>query len=88
MVRTDTTTPFEVLKVPGVQFAVASDSNYTFSGILGLGYSYPLTMNYPSVLNLMVSRNFIGAPIFSLGLGGEHDGASESVPLTTHVSMD
>jgi hypothetical protein len=69
-----------VLKVPGVQFAVASDSNYTFSGILGLGYAYPLTINYPSVLNLMVSQRFIGAPIFSLGLGGEHDGFSESIP--------
>lgn len=60
-----------------MQFAVASDSNYTYSGILGLGYAYPIAMNYPSVLNLMVSQKYIGAPIFSLGLGGEQDGFSE-----------
>lgn len=66
-----------MLQVPDVQFAVASDSNYTFSGVLGLGYTYPFSISYPSVLNLMVSQKFIGAPIFSLGLGGEQDGFSE-----------
>lgn len=66
-----------VFQVPAVQFAVASDSNYTFSGILGLGYTYPYSIPYPSVLNLMVAQELIGAPIFSLGLGGEMDGFSE-----------
>jgi hypothetical protein len=65
-----------VFQIPAVQFAVANDSHYTFSGILGLGYSYPYAINYPSVLNLMVSQKLISAPIFSLGLGGEQDGFS------------
>ncbi|KAK5662411.1 hypothetical protein OQA88_8322 [Cercophora sp. LCS_1] len=68
-----------MFQIPSVQFAVANDSNYAFSGILGLGYTYPYTMNYPSVLNLMVSRNLISAPIFSIGLGGEGDGFSEII---------
>lgn len=68
-----------VFRVPSVQFAVASDSNYTYSGVLGLGYAYPIALNYPSVLNLMVSQKFIGAPIFSLGLGGEQAGFSEII---------
>jgi hypothetical protein len=66
-----------VFQVPAVQFAVASDSNYAFSGILGLGYTFPYSIPYPSVLNLMVAQNLIGAPIFSLGLGGTMDGFSE-----------
>ena len=70
-----------MFQLPAVQFAVANDSNYTFSGILGLGYSYPYSISYPSVLNLMVSQRLIGAPIFSLGLGGEQDGFSKSSPL-------
>ncbi|KAH8885347.1 acid protease [Thozetella sp. PMI_491] len=68
-----------MVQLPAVQFAVADDSNYTFSGILGLGYSYPYSISYPSVLNLMVSQKLIGAPIFSLGLGGEGDGFSEII---------
>jgi hypothetical protein len=68
---------FTVFQVPEVQFAVASDSNYTFSGILGLGYTFPYSIPYPSVLNLMVAQELVGAPIFSLGLGGEMDGFSE-----------
>ncbi|KAK3385561.1 aspartic peptidase domain-containing protein [Podospora didyma] len=68
-----------MFQIPQVQFAVASDSNYTFSGILGLGYSYPYSINYPSVLDLMVSQKLISAPIFSLGLGGEQDGFSEII---------
>jgi len=67
-----------VFQIPSVQFAVANDSNYTFSGILGLGYAYPYSIQYPSVLNLMVSQKLIAAPIFSVGLGGEMDGFSES----------
>ncbi|KAB5582304.1 aspartic peptidase domain-containing protein [Coniochaeta sp. 2T2.1] len=68
-----------MFQVPQVQFAVASDSNYTFSGIMGLGYTYPYTIPYPSVLNLMVAQKLIGAPIFSVGLGGEMDGFSEII---------
>jgi hypothetical protein len=66
-----------VFHVPRVQFAVADDSNYTFSGVLGLGYAYPHTINYPSVLNLMVSNDMIMAPIFSVGLGGDQDNFSK-----------
>ncbi len=65
-----------MFQLPQVQFAVASDSNYVFSGILGLGYTYPYTINYPSALNLMVSKRMIQAPIFSLGLGGDTDNFS------------
>jgi hypothetical protein len=65
-----------VLEIPQVQFAVADDSNYTFSGILGLGYSYPYSINYPSVLTLMVAQEMIMAPIFGLGLGGDQDNFS------------
>ncbi|KAK0712433.1 aspartic peptidase domain-containing protein, partial [Lasiosphaeria miniovina] len=68
-----------MFQIPAVQFAVANDSNYTFSGILGLGYSYPYSINYPSVLDLMVSQKLISAPIFSLGLGGDQDGFSEII---------
>ncbi|KAK3312756.1 aspartic peptidase domain-containing protein [Apodospora peruviana] len=68
-----------MFQIPQVQFAVANDSNYTFSGILGLGYSYPYSINYPSILNLMVSQKLISAPIFSLGLGGDQDGFSEII---------
>ena len=67
-----------VFQIPQVQFAVASDSNYTFSGILGLGYAYPYSINYPSVLNLMVAQQMILAPIFSVGLGGDQDNFSTS----------
>ena len=73
-----------MFQLPAVQFAVANDSNYTFSGILGLGYSYPYSISYPSVLNLMVSQRLIGAPIFSLGLGGEQDGFSTSPSSQNH----
>ncbi|KAM7214966.1 hypothetical protein V8F06_009643 [Rhypophila decipiens] len=68
-----------MFQIPGVQFAVADDSNYTFSGILGLGYSYPYSISYPSILQLMVSQKMISAPIFSLGLGGDQDGFSEII---------
>ncbi|KAK4178987.1 aspartic peptidase domain-containing protein [Triangularia setosa] len=68
-----------MLQIPQVQFAVAADSNYTFAGILGLGYTYPYSIPYPSVLNLMVSQKMISAPIFSLGLGGDGDGFSEII---------
>lgn len=68
-----------MLQIPHVQFAVAADSNYTFAGILGLGYAYPYSIPYPSVLNLMVSQKMISAPIFSLGLGGDGDGFSEII---------
>ena len=71
-----------MFQIPGVQFAVANDSNYTFSGILGLGYSYPYSISYPSILNLMVSQKLISAPIFSLGLGGDQDGFSMIVSLS------
>jgi hypothetical protein len=69
-----------VFQIPQVQFAVAEDSNYTFSGILGLGYAYPYSIKYPSVLNLMVSQKMILAPIFSLGLGGDQDNFSKCLP--------
>ncbi|KAK0624261.1 aspartic peptidase domain-containing protein [Immersiella caudata] len=68
-----------MFRIPSVQFAVANDSNYTFSGILGLGYAYPYSINYPSILNLMVSQNMISAPIFSVGLGGDGDNFSEII---------
>ena len=69
-----------------MQFAVASDSNYTFSGILGLGYTYPYSINYPSVLNLMVSQKVIAAPIFSIVLGGDGDGFSTRGPAAVAES--
>ncbi|AEO68532.1 uncharacterized protein THITE_117234 [Thermothielavioides terrestris NRRL 8126] len=68
-----------MFQIPQVQFAVANDSNYAFAGILGLGYAYPYSINYPSVLNLMVSEGLISAPIFSLGLGGDQDNFSEII---------
>ncbi|KAK1760239.1 aspartic peptidase domain-containing protein [Echria macrotheca] len=68
-----------MFSIPGVQFAVADDSNYTFSGILGLGYAYPYSINYPSVLNLMASQKLVSAPIFSIGLGGDGDNFSEII---------
>jgi hypothetical protein len=77
----------KVFQIPQVQFAVASDSNYTFSGILGLGYAYPYSINYPSVLNLMVSRKLILAPIFSLGLGGDGDGFSKRRYRSNHSRL-
>jgi hypothetical protein len=71
-----------VLALPKVQFAVANDSYYLFSGVMGLGYAYPYTIKYRSVLDLMVSQNKINGPIFSLGLGGEGDNYGMS--LVTH----
>lgn len=68
-----------MFQVPAVQFGVASDSNFAFSGVLGLGYTFPYSIPYPSVLNLMVSQKLIAAPVFSLGLGGEADGFSEII---------
>ncbi|KAL1838502.1 hypothetical protein VTJ49DRAFT_2609 [Mycothermus thermophilus] len=68
-----------MFRIPQVQFAVADDSNYTFSGVLGLGYGYPHTVSYPSVLNLMVADGMIMAPIFSVGLGGDQDNFSEII---------
>ncbi|KAK4161711.1 Candidapepsin-1 [Cladorrhinum sp. PSN259] len=68
-----------MFQIPAVQFAVADDSNYTFAGILGLGYAYGYSVEYPTVLNLMVSWGMINAPIFSLGLGGDGDGFSEII---------
>ncbi|EAQ90236.1 hypothetical protein CHGG_02171 [Chaetomium globosum CBS 148.51] len=47
--------------------------------ILGLGYSYPYSINYPSVLTLMVAQEMILAPIFGLGLGGDQDNFSEII---------
>lgn len=69
-----------MFQIPKVQFAVASDSNYTFAGILGLGYAYGYSVEYPTVLNLMVAQKMINAPIFSLGLGGDGDGFSTLSP--------
>ena len=69
-----------MFQIPKVQFAVASDSNYTFAGILGLGYAYGYSVEYPTVLNLMVAQKMINAPIFSLGLGGDGDGFSMISP--------
>lgn len=76
-----------MFQIPGVQFAVANDSNYTFSGILGLGYSYPYSISYPSILQLMVSQKLISAPIFSLGLGGDTDGFSAFIYLSLSSSL-
>jgi len=76
-----------VFQFPQVQFAVASDSNYTFSGILGLGYAYPYSINYPSILNLMVSQKMIQAPIFSLGLGGDGDNFSTPPYFSSRTSL-
>jgi len=72
-------TPFTVWQVPGLQFAVATDSNYTYSGVLGLGYGYPFTTKYPTLIGLMWSYGFIAAPLIALGLGGEGDGISEVI---------
>ena len=76
-----------MFQFPQVQFAVASDSNYTFSGILGLGYAYPYSINYPSILNLMVSQKMIQAPIFSLGLGGDGDNFSTPPYFSSRTSL-
>ena len=59
--------------LPQVQFAVASDSEYTFAGILGLGYASPTSMPYPNILGLLASYNLIAGPIFSIGLGSDGD---------------
>ncbi len=58
---------------------MASDTNYTFSGVLGLGYTYGFTTKYPTLLSMMWSLGFIAAPVFSLGLGGDGDGFSEII---------
>ena len=63
--------------MPVVQFAVADDTNYTYSGVLGLGYSYPFTTKYPTLLSMMWALGFVAAPAFSIGLGGDGDGFSE-----------
>lgn len=68
-----------MFQVPAVQFGVANDSSFAFSGVLGLGYTFPYSIPYPSLLDLMVSQRVIGAPVFSLGLGGEGDGFSEVI---------
>ncbi|KAJ9149891.1 Acid protease [Pleurostoma richardsiae] len=68
-----------MLQIPSIQFAVANDTVYTWAGILGLGYSYPITTKYPTMLNMMVRYGYIGAPIFSIGVGGEGDGFSEII---------
>lgn len=68
-----------MLQVPSVQFAVAEDTNYTWAGIMGLGYTYPITTKYPTLLNMMVASGYIGSPIFSIGVGGEGDGFSEII---------
>ena len=65
-------------QVPAVQFAVADDTNYTYSGVLGLGYTYPFTTKYPTLLSMMWSLGFVAAPVFSVGLGGEGDRFSKS----------
>ncbi len=67
-----------MFQVPGVQFAVANDTNYTYSGTLGLGYTYPFTTKYPTLLSMMWALGYVQAPVFSMGLGGDGDGFSES----------
>jgi|SRR3569833_165014 len=66
-----------VFQVPGVQFAVANNTSITYSGVLGLGYTWPFTTKYPTLLSLMWALGFIAAPVFSMGLGGEGDGYSK-----------
>lgn len=72
-----------MFQVPGVQFAVADDTNYTYSGVLGLGYAYGFTTTYPTLLDMMWALRLIGAPVFSMGLGGEGDGFSACIPIPT-----
>ncbi len=72
-----------VFQVPGVQFAVANNTNYTYSGVLGLGYSYPFTTKYPTLLSMMWALGYIAAPVFSMSLGGDGDGFSEPPPPDT-----
>lgn len=80
--------PPAAFKVPAVQFAVADDSNYTYSGVLGLGYTYGLTTKYPTLLSMMYMLGFVAAPIFSIGLGGEGDNFSKTLfrPLPSSIS--
>jgi hypothetical protein len=68
------------------QFGVASQSGYAIAGIMGLGYGYPINMDYPSTLNSMVGYERINAPIFSIGLGGQGDGFSESRACRTTIT--
>ena len=65
--------------MPHVQFAVASDTNNIFSGVLGLGYTYGFTTDYPTLLSTMWGLGVVGAPVFSIGFGGEGDGHSEII---------
>jgi hypothetical protein len=50
-----------MFQVPAVQFGVASHSNFSFSSVLDLGYTFPYSIPYPSLLNLMVSQRLIAA---------------------------
>lgn len=68
-----------MFQVPSLKFAVASDTNYTWSGVLGLGYNWPWTTNYPTLITMLWALGYIAAPVFSMGLGGESDGVSEVI---------
>ncbi|KAK1833961.1 aspartic peptidase domain-containing protein [Podospora conica] len=59
--------------LPAVQFAVASDTEYTFTGIFGLGYASSASMSYPPILEWLIHEQLIYGKIFSIGLGSNGD---------------
>ena len=59
--------------LPTIQFAVANDTDYTFAGILGLGYASSASMSYPPILEWLNHEKLINAKIFSIGLGSDGD---------------
>jgi len=63
------------------KFGMATDSVYTVSGIMGLGYGYGYTIDYYNVLDTLVVYNYINGPVFSTALGRIGEGLSAS-PLT------
>jgi hypothetical protein len=54
-----------------VKFAVASQTTIAWSGIVGLGYGYPYTIDYHNLLDLLVQGNLINAPVFSIDVGSQ-----------------
>lgn len=62
-----------VFILPYVQFAVASDTEYTFTGIFGLGYASSASIGHPPILDWLIHEQLIYAKIFSIGLGSHGD---------------
>ncbi|KAM0816727.1 putative Peptidase A1 domain-containing protein [Seiridium cardinale] len=65
--------------VTNLQFGVSDDSDYVWAGILGLGYGERFNVDYPTLIDLLVSEGFINVPIFSLSVGSQGDGDAEII---------